>query len=226
MTLAPRALAGHQLRSGRLPRGRGAALALCALAAGLPACRDWKEKVDPARARDEPVQEALHGAHPIEYEKKGFRVRLVPRATYQVTGYAVEKSTKLLDEWDFVTPMDLALAWGPVASPEVLGRLDFHLSRRYVSYRWQGQAPLGPGVLASHIANHHLIPSSEEVERALGDVRVGDAVSLAGKLVDLEVRDGQGRVRFENRTSLTRHDVGSGACEQIWVEAVVVDRPD
>ncbi len=203
------------------------ALALGALAlAGLPGCRDWKKKVDPARARGEPVQEALNGAPPIEYEKKGYRVRLVPRATYQVTGYAVEKSTQLLDEWDFVTPMDLALAWGAVATPEALSRLDFHLSRRYVSYRWHGQAPLGPGVLASHIANHHLIPSSEEVERALGEIRVGDVVSLAGKLVDLEVRDRQGRVRFSNRTSLTRTDVGSGACEQIWVEAVAVDRPD
>ena len=203
------------------------ALALCALAAAGPAgCRDWKEKVDPGRARGEPVQEELRGAPPIEYQRKGFRVRLTPRATYQVTGYAVEKSTVLLDEWDFVTPMDLALAWGPVASPEVLSRLDFHLSRRYVSWRWQGQAPLGPGVLASHIANHHLIPSSEEVEAAVKDVRVGDVVSLSGKLVDLEVRDEGGRVRFQNRTSLTRHDAGSGACEQIWVEAVVVDRPE
>jgi hypothetical protein len=206
---------------------RGAGLALCAMAAAvLAGCHDWKKKVDPARVRDEPVQEELRGARPIEYEAKGYHVRLVPRATYQVTGYAVEKSTELLDEWDFVTPMDLALAWGPVASPEVLARLDFHLSRRYVSYRWQGPAPLGTGMLASHIANNHLIPSSEEVGRALGDVRVGDLVSLAGKLVDLEIRDQQGRVRFSNRTSLTRTDVGSGACEQIWVEAVAVDRPE
>lgn len=205
---------------------RGAALALCALAAVPAGCRDWKRTVDPARACGEPVQEALSGARPIEYQKKGFRVRLIPRATYQVTGYAVEKSTVLLDDWDFVTPMDLSLAWGPVATPEVLQRLDFHLSRRYVSYRWKGPAPLGPGILAAHIANHHLIPSSEEVERALADVRVGDVVSLAGKLVDLEVRDQAGRVRFQNRTSLTRTDVGSGACEQIWVEAVAVDRPD
>ncbi len=204
----------------------GVALALCALAAGLPACRDWKRKVDPARAAGEPEQQDLRGARPIEYEKKGYRVRLVPRAAYQVTGYVVEKSTELLDEWDFVTPMDLALAWGPVASPEVLQRLDFHLSRRYVSYRWKGEAPLGAGVLASHIANNHLIPASEEVERTLEDVRVGDLVTLAGKLVDLEIRDGQGRVRFANRTSLTRSDVGSGACEQIWVEAVAVDRPE
>ncbi|HEU4383436.1 MAG TPA: hypothetical protein VFR85_08040 [Anaeromyxobacteraceae bacterium] len=203
-----------------------AALAASALLAASAGCRDWKARVDPARARAEPVQEPLEGARPIEYEKKGFRVRLVPRATYQVTGYAVEKSTKLLDEWDFVVPMDLALAWGPVATPEVLSRLDFHLSRRYVSYRWRGSPPLAAGAIAAHVANNHLIPASEEVERALDEVRVGDVVTLAGKLVDVAVRDAQGRVRFESRTSLLRTDVGSGACEQIWVEAVAVDRPD
>ena len=95
-----------------------------------------------------------------------------------------------------------------------------------MSYRWQGAPPLAPGLLASHVANHHLIPASEEVERALAEVRVGDVVSLAGTLVDLEIRDQEGRVRFRNRTSLTRTDVGSGACEQMWVEAVAADRPE
>ncbi len=208
------------------PGARAAALALSALAVGLPACRDWKARVDPARARAEPVQVAVEGASPIEYQRKGFRVRLTPRATYQVTGYAVEKSTQLLDEWDFVLPMDLALAWGPVATPEVLSRLDFHLSRRYVSWRWRGSPPLAPGDLESHIANNHLIPASDEVARALDEVRVGDVVTLAGKLVDVRVSDEQGRVRHESRTSLTRTDVGSGACEQIWVEAVAVDRTE
>ncbi len=189
-------------------------------------CRDWRAGVDPARARGEPAQEPLDGARPMELERKGYRIRLVPRAGYRVTGYAVEKSTELLDEWDFVTPMDLALVWGPVADPDVLRRLDFHLSRRYASYRWEGPPPLGPGVLQSHIANNHLIPSSPEVERALGGIRVGDLVTLGGKLVDVEIRDPAGRVRFRSPTSLTRLDVGSGACEQIWVESVVVDRSD
>ena len=50
-------------------RRRGRAGALClgaALAAGAAGCRDWKAGVDPARARAEPVQEALEGARPIE----------------------------------------------------------------------------------------------------------------------------------------------------------------
>ena len=181
-------------------------LAFLALPLVLTACRDWRERVDPARAAAEPMQEEARG-EPIELDLRGFHVRLTPRAAYRITGYAVETSRVLLDEWDFVSPLDVALVWGPVAAPEALRHMKFHLSRRYVSYRWQGPAPLGTGLLASHIANNHLIPSSEEVGRALGDVRVGDLVSLAGKLVDLEIRDQQGRVRQLDATEAVGNTV-------------------
>lgn len=192
----------------------------------LAGCRDWRSHVEPGRAAAEPVQEALDGAPPIDLEVKGYRVRLFPRATYRITGYAVETSRQLLDEWDFVVPMDVALVWGPVADPEALAHLKFHLSRRYVSYWWDGELPAAAReALATHIANNHLIPATDEVAAEIGRIRAGDLVTLRGRLVDLEIRDADGRERWKARTSLTRSDVGSGACEQIWVESADVERP-
>jgi hypothetical protein len=63
------------------------------------------------------------------------------------------------------------------------------------------------------------------VARELSRIRVGDLVTLRGKLVDVEIRDRSGKVVHRSRTSLTRDDTGSGACEQLWVEAVDVERP-
>ncbi len=181
--------------------------------------------MDPARAAAEPLQEEI-GGEAIELELKGFRIRLVPRATYRITGYAVETSRLLLDEWDFVSPIDVALVWGPVADPAALRHVKFHLSRRYVSYFWDGDLPVrAQGALPSHISNNHLVPAGEEVARELDRIRVGDLVTLAGKLVDIEIRDGTGRVVRRSPTSLSRSDVGSGACEQIWVESAEVERP-
>jgi len=196
------------------------------LALLLSSCRDWRERVEPARAAAEPEQQELVAGEPIVQEKKGHRVLLTPRARYRITGYAAETSRKLLDEWDFAMPMDLALVWGPVADPAVLKRLDFHLSGRYVSYRYQGAIPAAPApVLASHIANNHLIPADEEVARELDRIRIGDLVTLSGRLVDVEIREGGGRKVAEMRTSLRRDDVGSGACENVYVEEVAVERP-
>jgi hypothetical protein len=205
-----------------------AARASLLLAAALPlaGCRDWRAHVEPGRAAAEPVQEDLAGAPPIDLEVKGYRVRLLPRATYRITGYAVETSRQLLDEWDFVVPMDVALVWGPVADPEALAHLKFHLSRRYVSYWWDGDLPAAArAALATHVANNHLIPANDEVAAEIGRIRAGDLVTLRGRLVDLEIRDAEGRERWKARTSLSRSDVGSGACEQIWLESAEVERP-
>jgi hypothetical protein len=189
-------------------------------------CRDWREHVDPSRAAREPEQVLLADEPVIEFEAKHYRVRLQPRATYKITGYAAETSRRLLDRWDFVMPLDVALVWGPVADPRLLTHLKFHLSERYVSY-WYDAAtpPAAVAMLPSHIANNHLIPADDEVARDLDRLRIGDLVSLRGKLVDVEVRDPQGGQVFRSRTSLTRDDVGSGACEIMWVESVDVERP-
>ena len=205
---------------------RRALLAVAALAAmgGLAACRDWRSRVDPARAAGEPEQVAVDEP-PIVLEVKGHEVRLTPRASYRITGYAVDVSRTLLDRWDFVLPMDLALVWGPVADPEVLRRMKFHLSGRYVSWWYEGGAGPGERVIQALVANHHLVPASDEVARELKRVRVGDLVTLRGKLVDVRIRDRKGAVAFESPTSLRRDDVGSGACEQVWVESVGVERP-
>ena len=189
-------------------------------------CKDWRSRVDPARAVAEPEQVAVVGEAPITFEKKGHEVLLTPRATYRITGYAVETSRHLLDEWDYVLPMDLALVWGPVADPDVLRRMKFHLSGRYVSWWHDGGGPMHrQEVLASHVANNHLVPASDDVAKELSRIRVGDLVTLRGKLVDVEIRDRAGKVVHRSRTSLSRDDTGSGACEQLWVEAVDVERP-
>ena len=206
-------------------KGSLALLGLASLAL-LSACRDWRSRVDPARAAAEPEQVAVVGEPPITFEKKGHEVLLTPRATYRITGYAVETSRHLLDEWDHVLPMDLALVWGPVADPDVLRRMKFHLSGRYVSWWHDGGGPMYPqGVLERHVANNHLVPASDDVAKELSRIRVGDLVTLRGKLVDVEIRDRSGKVVHRSRTSLSRDDTGSGACEQLWVEAVDVERP-
>ncbi len=187
-------------------------------------CRDWRQHVDPGRAAGEPEQVLVSGEPAVEFEAKHHHIRLLPRATYKITGYAAETSRKLLDQWDFVMPLDVALVWGPVADPAVLSHLKFHLSERYVSY-WYDAATPGIGQIPSHIANNHLIAASDDVAEVLDGIRIGDLVTLRGKLVDVEIQDATGKQVFRARTSLSRTDVGSGACEISWVESVDVERP-
>jgi hypothetical protein len=189
-------------------------------------CRDWREHVDPSAARAAPEQTRLEGAAPIELSREGYVVKLSPRATYRTKGYVADLSRELLDEWDWLMPLDLGLVWGPLLDPEVLPHMSFHLTKRYFS--WKYRPPAGgkelPANIGESFANNHLIPADDEVRRMLDAVKVGDLVTLEGRLVDVEIRDRSGKLALRSPTSLTRKDLGNGACEQLWVEHVIIER--
>lgn len=162
----------------------------------------------------------LEGVEPTTWTEDGHVITLSPRARYRVSGYVVEISRQLLDEWDFVVPLDVALVWGPAADPEVLKGVQFHLTSRYLSYRTKRGELIGR--LRGHVSNNHLIPKSDEIAEALDELEIGDRVTLEGQLVDLVITSPKGHLRHRNPSSLSRTDDGSGACEQLWVERVSV----
>ncbi len=64
----------------------------------------------------------------------------------------------------------------------------------------------------------HLIPANDEVERVMkNETRKGSIVRFSGYLVSISAGDG-----WRWRSSLTRKDTGSGACELVWVKQMKV----
>lgn len=203
---------------------RSCAVAL--LLIGATGCNDWREQADPTLVADPPVQQNLQEQDPIRVEFEGHRVELTPRAAYSIRGYAAEISRELLDEWDFVIPIDVGIIWGELTEPDFLKYTKFHLSKRYFSFRYnppRGGKPM-PRNVGQYMMNNHLIPATEEIRETLDDLKIGDLVTLEGKLVDVVIRDPTGHVLMKSKTSLTRDDVGNGACEQLWVESITVER--
>lgn len=208
------ALAAVLLLAG--PRARKSALLIALLA--LAGCTDWREKVQPGVANPEPEQVMLEEAAPFPLPSRP-SVTVTPRARYRNEAWAVAIDDDPGDDWAEEVALDVALAWGPVASPGILSHMTFHLKRRYVSVRWDGGMPLNQRVVMQHLSNHHLVAGSPAVQESLDQIRPGDFVKLEGKLVDLQGPAGQ------FRTSLSRDDVGNGACEVVWVERIEVARP-
>ena len=122
--------------------------------------------------------------------------------------YSVGRESKL-------SPTDLALGWGPMRDEDVLSRMSFSQSARWYHYRWSGAAPLPPGEIARSSANMHMIPSDIATATALRRVRPGERVRIDGWLVQATAADG-----WQWRSSLTRDDVGNGACEVVYVCAI------
>lgn len=63
-----------------------------------------------------------------------------------------------------------------------------------------------------------MIPARKDIARSLKKLRQGDIITLRGYLVDVDHDSG-----WYWRTSTSRTDTGSGACEIVYVESLLVE---
>ena len=144
------------------------------------------------------------------HDLKGYR--MTPLARISLEARVLGNESYYFDRPSDLSPIDLALGWGPMSANQVLERLKIYQSGRY--YFWQApRLPIPGREISRHSANMHMIPSSNQIARALKRVRRGQVVQLSGYLVKIESPDG-----WQWRSSLSRKDTGNGSCEIIYVK--------
>lgn len=146
--------------------------------------------------------------------------RLEAATLTPIAGFSVD--ARVLSRKDYgsgreaeLSPTDLALGWGEMRSEAVLSRLAISQSGRWYNYRWSGNAPLPPAEIVRSSANMHMIPANAAVAETLDDVSPGERVRIDGWLVEAQAPDG-----WRWRSSTSRTDTGSGACEVVYVCAL------
>lgn len=166
-----------------------------------------------------PPPRSASGAAPLQSDVPAsmapFRLRsalLRPLAGFSIEARVLAREDYRLGRESEFSPTDLVLGWGPMREDTVLSRLDFSQSARWYHYRWRGDPPLPPREIATSSANMHMIPADSASAAALHRVRAGDRVRIDGWLVQVEADDG-----WRWRSSLSRDDTGSGACEVVYV---------
>lgn len=113
-----------------------------------------------------------------------------------------------------LSPVDLALGWGPMARDEILDEISVRQSNRF--YHWQtDEFPIPRREIETNSANMHFIPLSEEVEKKLKQVAEGENIRFKGYLVRVSASDGWRWI-----SSTTRNDTGAGACEVILIDDI------
>ncbi len=176
----------------------------------------------PLAAQDSPIQNRLHGsaADPMVFDSGGTSWTLTPRATYQISARVL--GNKTYSDWQspFV-PRDLALAWGEMSDPAVDEWIKWRQSGRWYYYNWPGDSPYKGSTIRNQSANVHIIPATENLDRALQGLEKNDVIYMEGQLVDLSTTI-LGAERF-TKTSLSRTDSGGGACEILYVEKLIFD---
>jgi hypothetical protein len=159
----------------------------------------------------EPVQTST--ALPTTFSSGDFSI--TPLANYSLTAVVLSRSRYRYDASSKISPVDLALGWGPMSIAGVINDLNISQSGRWYEYSYHGDPPLDPAQIARNSANTHCIPASDEIRRQLLAVKRHELVTLSGYLVQVTRSDG-----FHWRSSLSREDTGGGACEIVWITAL------
>lgn len=145
-------------------------------------------------------------------------VQLTTRARFTLTARVLSRADYHWGADAALIPEDLALGWGRMSDSAVLDHIQISQSDRF--YTWRvASFPIPRREIERSSANMHLIPADATVRRAMDRVHPGELVHLEGFLVDARRADG-----WQWRTSMTRDDTGSGACELVFVESLRLER--
>ncbi len=164
----------------------------------------------------DPLQENLATAtYPLILKNiDGNEAELLPMARYSIAGRVVSWKHYLYLKWaDKLAPIDIALAWGKLATHDFDNLISYDHDYRFYNFRFKPGFPLEQSYVISHSSNNHLIPATPTLEAALRSIRTDELIEIEGFLVNM-----RGPGNYHWNTSMTRDDTGGGACELIYVK--------
>ncbi len=162
-----------------------------------------------------PIQEMTDEIDPISISLDAGDFEIIPKATYAISAEVVGAKTYSRGWEAKLAPVDLALIWGELTRENLKKELNFSQSNRWYYYRYSAAFPRSKKFIIHHSANCHMIPSTDNIKRALYQVRIGDRVKIDGFLVQIRGRKGQQKYWWNS--SLSRKDTGNHSCELIYV---------
>jgi len=142
-----------------------------------------------------------------------------PRADFEIEARVLSASRYYLDQEARVSPMDLALGWGPMSDEAVINEIDIWQESRW--YKWESDnLPITKSEIIINSANMHIIPANNAIAEELKNIRNGDLVRVKGFLVNVKSSTG-----WKWNTSMERTDEGQGACEIIYANELEILNP-
>lgn len=189
-------------------------IALCLLVAN--AAWDWLQhrplaQADGVLVTATPKQTVIDGPQTVVFGD----FTLTPLAHFELDARVLLLSRYRLGIESELAPYDLGVGWQRMSDSAVLRGLDLSQSSRFLRWRWHDAPPIPEAEITRSAANIHMIPANSTVARRIAALRPGQIVALRGQLVEAVRADG-----WHWRSSLTREDGGTGACELLLVDTV------
>lgn len=148
----------------------------------------------------------------------GYEATAVLKHSYDIAGTVVTARPHLAGGLTEIAPLDLGIAWGPMARREVLAAGKYSAGYRFL--KWQVPVEMVPmAEQGINISNTHVIPADNDVRDIMMEMEPGQSVRLTGFLVDVY------QPGFQPwRSSVTRDDGFPAGCEIMLVTRAEITR--
>jgi len=169
----------------------------------------------------EPVQTPYEQNETFTITVKNGQFSIKPLAEYKISAVVAGKESYSYGWSGKVAPVDMALAWGKIAESENKKYVSFSQSDRWHFFTYKPEGPFDASYISRHSANHHIIPATKNVLKAVKSLKEREKIIFEGFLVNLTgTVEGQ---KVSWGTSLTRNDSGDSSCELFYVTKVRID---
>lgn len=176
----------------------------------------WPEKTisyPPGQVAPDQPQQVNLSNQPV-WQKENFTIKAL--AQYKIKARVLSRNNFSVGRESKLSPVDLALGWGPMSDQSVIDQIEISQSNRW--YHWKtDKYPIPREQISLNSANVHIIPKDEVVEEELDKVYKGSLIEMKGYLVEVNASDG-----WHWKSSLKRDDTAGGSCELFWVEQLDV----
>lgn len=156
-----------------------------------------------------------NGVSAAEFKHNGYTIK--PLQNIELTARVLSTEHYAFDREADLAKVDLALGWGPMSDDAILKQIDISQSNRF--YYWHVESfPIPREEIESNSANMHMVAANQQIEKTLKNIKPGQSVKISGYLIEARANDG-----WHWKSSLSRHDTGAGACELVYVNALVIN---
>lgn len=172
---------------------------------------------------NEPVQTTISSPEYV-FKYYGDTYLIQPVAEYELYGLVVTHNNinSLADIYHdkrSVDIKDLCVLWGENVKTDDYQKIDFS-SNSFVCNFSIADPRVYSRFNQYQISNNHILSQIEEVRAKIRSVAVGDQVYLSGHLVNYKKKGDD----FVRKSSLSRNDMGDGACEVFMVDRIEILR--
>jgi len=174
-----------------------------------------KDVID-TRLLIEPAQTKIINPQDIHFDYKSIDYVAQPLYEYSISGLVVSHNNPtgfgdIYHDDTSVDTKDLCITWGENLLTNDYKKINFYNGSTWCYSKYSEQVRFD----FSKLSNNHLVTNNQKIRDIIEKVRVGDQVSMKGKLVNYYYKSTPSSIR---KTSITRNDNGAGACEVVFVE--------